>query len=553
MKIAMVQMNPLVGDFDGNTLKISENIKKAEALGADVIVFPEMCICGYPPLDLLEYPRFAAENLKSLREIQKSVIGNAAVIVGYVDRNPQGTGKPLQNAAAVLYRGKLYFRQAKTLLPTYDVFDEDRYFEPADRRSVFSLFGKKIGIAICEDLWWETEPVPGAKYAVDPVRELLDEGAEIIIAPSASPYHSGKSLIRRQIADSLCSSSGVPLVYVNMVGATDNLVFDGNSFFCDGDGTVTASLPFFAETLYLLDTDKPAGQIHTEEKYENMLHALELGVRDYLHKCGFKKAHLGLSGGVDSALVCVIAARALGKENVRVFLMPSRYSSEGSLSDSVKLAGNLGIGYEIIPIEDCFKALLETMGPVFKGKEQDVTEENMQARLRGIILMSYSNKFASLLLTTGNKSEMATGYCTLYGDMCGGLSVIGDVLKTEVYEMCRFINKDREIIPENILTKPPSAELRPDQKDQDSLPPYDVLDRIIYLHVVKNKSLEEICAEGIDRETARRILRLIALNEYKRWQAPPVLKVSPKAFGSGRRIPIARKFYEIKDIQPEIG
>ena len=548
MKIAVAQMNPTIGDFRGNTEKIINFIDFSEKQGADLIVFPEMCICGYPPLDLLDYNRFASENMKSLRKIQHHLKRNAAVIVGYIDKNPKATGKPLQNAAAALYKGELIFKQAKTLLPTYDVFDEDRYFEPAEERNIFDFCGHRIGIAICEDLWWEKEPVPGAKYTVDPVRDLLDKGANLIISPSASPYHAGKSDIRKQIAANIGKSSGIPLLYVNMVGANDNIVFDGNSFFCDGSGEIVDSSPFFKESLDIYDTLNPGRKLYNEDRYGNMLQALILGVKDYMAKCGFKKAHLGLSGGIDSALVCVIAVLALGAENVKVFLMPSRYSSEGSVDDSIKLTKKLGIDYEIIPIEKTFSALCETMEKTFLGRDDDVTEENMQARIRGLILMSYSNKFNSLLLTTGNKSELATGYCTLYGDMCGGLSVIGDVLKTEVYDLCRYINREKEIIPLNILTKPPSAELRPDQKDEDSLPPYEILDRIIRMNIVENKSLNEISAEGIDKNVVSSILRLIAVNEYKRRQAPPVLKISPKAFGTGRRVPIARNFYEIKDV-----
>ncbi|MBC8452779.1 MAG: NAD+ synthase, partial [Spirochaetes bacterium] len=443
--------------------------------------------------------------------------------------------------------------QHKTLLPTYDVFDEDRYFEPAEKRTVLNFKGKKLGFAICEDIWAENIGDSRLTYHIDPVKDLCNAGIDILIAPSASPFYSGKTAIRRQLVESLSKKYKCITIYVNAVGANDLLIFDGNSLAASAKGEIIMHCRSFEEDLQILDTAAAAvipesNLLEINNKNENLEKALILGVRDYLQKNGFKRVNLGLSGGIDSALVAVIAAKAMGPENVHAYGMPSRYSSDHSLSDAQKLAENLGIGFEVLPIEQMFTASLETLKASLAGTQPDTTEENLQARIRGLLLMAWSNKKGSLLLTTGNKSEMATGYCTLYGDMCGSLAVIGDLFKTEVVALCRYINEKTkyDLIPENIITKPPSAELRPDQKDEDSLPPYEILDGILDAHIMKCKSFDEITALGYDKETVRRIIRLTEKSEYKRRQAAIVLKVSEKAFGNGRRIPIARVIYEIE-------
>ncbi|MFW5710363.1 MAG: NAD+ synthase [Spirochaetota bacterium] len=546
MKIAIGQINTKIGDFKGNIDKILRYAERAADDLVDLLVMPEMSICGYPPMDLLDYDRFVRENQKAVRRLQKELPPQIAVAVGYVDRTRGTSGKPLQNVVSVLQDGKILHTQAKTLLPTYDVFDEARYFEPAAQRSVFELNGIRIGVAICEDIWWEQESAPGTRYAVDPVKELMDAGADMLLSPSASPFFSGKQELRLGLLEKIGQSSAVPTVYVNMVGGNDNLIFDGCSMMTDSEGRLIKCADEFVEDYLVIDTEAEHQPVKLPEADENekLRKALVLGVRDYVIKCGFSRVHLGLSGGIDSALVAVIATQALGPENVHSFALPSRYSSEASETDARQLAENLGIGYDILPIEEPFKAILVVMEPVFEGKRPDVTEENIQARIRGTLLMAYSNKFGSLLLTTGNKSELATGYCTLYGDMSGGLSVIGDLLKTQVYELCKHINSAEEIIPQNIIDKPPSAELRPDQTDQDSLPAYEILDDILVKYVQENKSADEIAHTGHDMETVREVLKLVGRNEYKRRQAPPVLKVSTRAFGTGRRMPIARNVYE---------
>lgn len=545
MKVAIGQINSKIGDFEGNRDKILDYSVKAAALKADIVVFPEMSLCGYPPMDLLDHPTFIAENKKALRWLQKHLPKDICVVLGYVSNNPSQKGKGLQNFGAAIYNNEIIHRQAKTLLPSYDVFDETRYFEPAEEQTVFTFKGKKIGLAICEDIWWESEVMPGSRYPVDPVNNLLDQGCQMLFVLSASPYHSGKKNTRLSLAARASKLGGIPLVYSNVVGANDNLIFDGSSFITDSSGQLVTQCVSFEEDLQVLDFEKDHESLELQEdRWEDMKQSLVLGVRDYFKKCGFHKAHLGLSGGIDSALVLVIAAEALGAENIMTFGLPSRYSSDGSLTDARQLAENLGVKFEVLPIENEFKSFLNTLAPIFQGKDEDVTEENIQARIRGVLLMSYSNKFRSLLLTTGNKSELAVGYCTLYGDMSGGLSVIGDLLKTEVFDLCRYINKDKEIIPDSIITKPPSAELKPDQQDSDSLPPYEVLDDILVKYLIEYKTAEQIIAEGHSEETVRRILRLVALSEYKRMQAAPILKVSQRAFGNGRRMPIARTIYE---------
>ena len=545
MKIAIGQINPKIGDFSRNCQKILDYSRMAERSGADIIVFPELCLCGYPPMDLLDYESFIRENLKALARLREEAPKDIVIAVGHLEKNCAGVGRPLKNTVSIITGGRIIHSQDKTLLPSYDVFDETRYFEPASDRRIFSFKNRKIGIAVCEDIWWETEPLPGAKYPLNPVKDLIQEGADLILVPSASPYYHGKAEIRKKLVTGIGKNSSVPVVYVNMVGGNDSLIFDGHSFITDRDGNIVCTARGFEEDFVLFDLSGPFSSVSLEEdKYNAIRKALVLGLKDYMDKCGFAHAHLGLSGGIDSALVAVIAAEALGPDRVKAFALPSRYSSEGSLKDAESLAGNLGIDLSVISIEGLFSHSLTTLEPVFSGKDPDITEENLQARIRGFLLMAYSNKWNSLLLTTGNKSELAVGYCTLYGDMCGGISVIGDLFKTEVFELCRYINREAEIIPESILAKPPSAELRPNQKDQDSLPPYDILDSILDLYLIKNLSREDILARGFSEERVVKVISLVAGAEYKRRQAPPVLKVSSKAFGMGRRVPIARSNHE---------
>ncbi|MCF7928932.1 MAG: NAD+ synthase [Spirochaetales bacterium] len=569
MRTAIGQINTTVGDFEKNTELVLEKIQKAKELEAELIVFPELSICGYPPMDLLDHDAFVTGSLSALRRVQREAPSGIAVVVGYVDRNRESGGKALRNAAALLSDGQVLHVQNKTLLPTYDVFDETRYFEPASERTVFEFGGRRIGIAVCEDLWWEQEVEPGLRYPVDPVRDLLDLGADLILAPSASPYYRGKHQLRYSLLSRIGKRSGAEVVYVNMVGGNDSLIFDGRSMATDAQGRLIHLGRAFEEELAVIElagtdgkrgdgrsgvsTGSPAGERRwaesrwpepPEEGWDMVEAALVLGLRDYLKKCGFSRVHLGLSGGIDSALVAVLAARAVGPQNVAAFSLPSRYSSEGSKSDARLLAENLGLDYHVMPIEESFQGMMATLEPWFKDTEPGLAEENLQARIRGNLLMAWSNKFFSLLLETGNKSELATGYCTLYGDMAGGLAVIGDLFKTEVYALCRFINRDEELIPESILEKPPSAELRPDQKDEDSLPSYDLLDRILELYLLENKTRSQIVEAGYDGELVGEIIALVGRSEYKRRQAPPVLKISPRAFGTGRRMPIARKLYE---------
>jgi len=544
MKIALGQINPIIGDFVGNCRKIRSFTEQALQRGAGMIVFPEMAVSGYPPMDLLDYDGFVRENLKALRSLQRDIPGEIAVVLGYIDRNRSHSGRPLQNVVSILLGGKIVHTQAKTLLPSYDVFDETRYFEPAKERTTFRYQDLRIGIAICEDIWWEVEPVPGTRYPIDPVKELLNLGANLILVPSASPYFHGKVEVRKKLVTGIGSSSSVPVVYVNQVGGNDSLIFDGHSFVTDERGEIVCACDGFSEGIFLWDSRQKHNTVILDvEKYEAVYRALTLGLKDYLKKCGFSHVHLGLSGGIDSALVAVLAVEAVGREKVKAFALPTRYSSEGSLRDAKRLADNLGIELSVVSIEELFIKNLEVLAPLFMGKPADVTEENLQARIRGTLLMAYSNKWNSLLLTTGNKSELAVGYCTLYGDMCGGLSVIGDLFKTEVYDLCRYLNQKNNLIPVEIIEKAPSAELRPNQTDQDSLPPYEVLDRILELHLLEQLSGEEIVAKGFSEDLVIRIHDLVSKAEYKRRQAPPVLKISPRAFGTGRRIPIAR-FYK---------
>jgi NAD+ synthase (glutamine-hydrolysing) len=544
MKVACGQINPTIGDFEGNCAKVISFAERARAAGCALVVFPELCLCGYPPMDLLEYERFVEETLKALRSLQAGAPRGIGIIVGYVDRNRSRPGKGLLNVASLISDGKIIHTQAKTLLPTYDVFDEARWFESADSRTVVSFGGERVGIAICEDIWWEGETAPGLRYPVDPVAELLDAGATLIVSPSASPFYADKPAVRLDLLSRIGKTAGVPVVYVNTVGANDNIIFDGQCMVTSTEGKLLYLGAAFEEELAIVETSARGPEVPLPaDPLLQIEGALVLGIKDYVRKCGFTRVHLGLSGGIDSALVAVLAVEALGADRVDVFGLPSRYSSEGSVADARALASALGIRMKVLSIEDIFNAYLETLAPTFEGRKPDITEENIQARIRGTLLMAYSNKFNSLLLTTGNKSELATGYCTLYGDMSGGLAVIGDLLKMQVYAVARSINSRSPLIPEAIIEKPPSAELRPDQTDQDSLPPYETLDAILEKHLVKNQSVDEIVACGFDPGLVRSVITMVEKAEYKRRQAPPVLKVSPKAFGTGRRIPIARKMF----------
>jgi len=545
LRIAIGQINPVIGDFRGNVDKILDYAARARELGAELAVFPEMCICGYPPMDLVEHASFVEAGLQELRRLQQACPRGLGVVAGYVDRNRAQSGKALVNAVSLLADGKLIATRTKTLLPSYDVFDEARYFQPAASREVIPFRGERLGIAICEDMWWEAEQPAGIRYPVDPVKELLDADASLILAPSASPFYSGKPRVRLELASGIGKSSGVPVVYVNTVGANDSLIFDGQSLVTSGDGRLVFLGEAFREQLAVVDTAYPGPEVRLpDDRYGELARALELGIADYVAKCGFRRVHLGLSGGIDSSLVAALAARAVGPDRVTAFALPSRYSSPGSLSDAEALAANLGIALERVSIEPAFQASLASLQPVFRGAAPDSAEENLQARLRGTLLMAYGNKFHSLLLATGNKSELATGYCTLYGDMCGGLAPIGDLLKTEVYALSRRLNRDAMIIPETVFTKPPSAELKPDQTDQDTLPPYEELDRILGSYLLGNATGAEISAGGENPGTVRRVLDMVSRAEFKRRQAAPVLKVTPRAFGTGRRIPIARRFHE---------
>ncbi|MDP6252515.1 MAG: NAD+ synthase [Verrucomicrobiota bacterium] len=542
MKIAIAQINSTVGDFDGNADKIANAWRCADEAGAGLIVLPELALCGYPPRDLLAKPAFLRQNQAALEHLARC--GSKAVaVVGYASTNETDSGRPARNSAAVLHNGEVAAVRHKTLLPTYDVFDEDRYFEPATDNTPVEILGKKVGLTICEDIWNDEVFLHDRRYERRPAEELADAGAELLLNLSASPWSLGKEHSRHELLSQLSAKAGCPLVYCNLVGGNDELVFDGGSQYYNGHGVLGASGAMFAEDLLLVDTETIESKSDdTSDDDEKIHRALSLGVRDYLHKCGFSSAVIGLSGGIDSAVTAAIAVDALGAQNVRGVAMPSQYSSQGSLEDAEALAKTLGIRYDVVPIEPVFGQLKSQLDGIFEGLDEDTTEENMQARIRGNILMSMSNKFGSLLLTTGNKSELAVGYCTLYGDMCGGLAVISDLPKTRVYSLARWINRERKIIPEATITKPPSAELRPGQVDQDSLPPYDVLDSILEAYVVDGRDAESIIDSGHDAGTVERIIRLVNLNEYKRRQAAPGIKVTSKAFGIGRRIPVAKRF-----------
>ena len=546
MKIGFAQINPTVGDLRGNFEKIAGAYDQLARAGADIVIAPELAVTGYPPQDLVFKSGFVSENLAVLDQLQKR-LNKPALLVGFVDRN-EGRGKPFHNAAALLQAGEPLQKTHKSLLPTYDVFDEDRYFEPAREIAPLKFRGHRIGVTICEDIWTERY-LPRPFYDVDPVRALVAQEAEMILNVSASPFSLRKPAVRREMISGLAGTYQRPIFYCNAVGGNDELVFDGNSIAVNARGQLLAQLPAFEEASVIVDSESvQAPEIPSADIVQELYSALRLGLRDYLAKCGFKSAVLGLSGGIDSAVVAAIAVDALGPNNVTGVSMPSQFSSRGSILDALALAKNLRIQCLEIPIADAFAVFKAQFKEVFAGRTEDATEENMQARLRGMTLMALSNKFGHLVLSTGNKSELAVGYCTIYGDMAGGLAVISDVPKTMIYELARFIDSEAsragkgEIIPASTIEKPPSAELRPNQKDQDTLPPYDVLDAILRLHVEDNLSVAEIVAQGFDEKTVRWVQRRVDLNEYKRAQAAPGLKVTSRAFGVGRRMPIAQRY-----------
>ena len=541
MKIGLAQINTTVGDINGNRDRVIQALGRARDLGADIAVFPELCLTGYPPRDLLGLHGFVEANFRAVQEIAAHS-GSMGVVVGFVDRNPKKEGRDFYNAAAFLAEGKIQAVVHKTLLPTYDVFDEDRYFESAESVQVVRFRGQTLGISICEDAWNSEDFWSRPLYSTDPIRNQVEHGADLLINISASPYEMGKPRLRFQMLLDHVQKHRVPLVYVNLVGGNDDLLFDGNSLALGKNGNVIAQGRSFAEDLLIIDTESAEDRGYQEgESLENLFQALVMGTRDYARKCGFKSAVLGLSGGIDSSIVACIAVEALGAGNVLGVSMPSMYSAQESFDDARALARNLGMNFETIPIKSIYEVFKQSLAQIFSGLPENETEENLQARIRGTLLMALSNKFGHLVLSTGNKSELGAGYCTLYGDMVGGLAVISDVPKTMIYKLAAHINRQREIIPRNTIERPPSAELRPDQTDQDTLPEYDVLDGILKARVEEQKSLDEIVAQGYDRPTVEKVVRMIQVNEYKRRQAAIGLKVTTRAFGPGRRMPIAMR------------
>ena len=543
MKIALGQINPTVGDFSGNAAKHIEYARRAQAAGAGLILFPELSVCGYPPRDLVERSSFVARNREAAELIAKETQG-IAVICGLVTPAESETGKSAMNSAALLQDGKIAFLQSKMLLPTYDVFDEMRNFAPAKSQDLFSFCGNQMALTICEDAWNDKLFWPKRLYTVDPVETLIRAGGNFVLNISSSPFWIGKREVRRDMLTAIARHHKVPVALVNQVGGNDSLVFDGSSLVLNAEGNVIAQGSSFEEDLIYFDSKTLTGDVHDQIEGEeaSVYAALVLGTRDYMRKCGFHQAIIGLSGGIDSALTAVIAADAVGPENVIGVGMPGPYSSPGSIDDARALAKNLGIRFELLSIDRAFEAYQQTLQEVFAGRKEDVTEENIQSRARGTLLMALSNKLGAIVLSTGNKSELGVGYCTLYGDMVGGLAVISDVPKTLVYRLSHYVNSRSPVIPEATLEKPPSAELRPNQKDSDSLPPYEILDAVLEDYVEVAQSAEQIAADhGFDLEVVRRVVRMVDRAEYKRQQAAPGIKISAKAFGYGRRFPIAAK------------
>ncbi len=546
MKVALTQINPVIGDFAGNCKKIVDYSHQAAERGCSLVIFPELAVSGYPPLDLLERRSFISDHEAALVRLL-SELPRIDVLIGALESRQGGSGKPLYNSALVCRSGSIIHRTRKRLLPAYDVFDENRYFEPGAAPEIYELDGKKFAITVCEDIWYHTV----GEYRVEPVRDLFDHASrrnahiDVLVNISASPYHRGKTKTRSAIFSSLCVDFNTMFLYVNQVGGQDSLLFDGHSCALDKSGAVIANAHRFQEDLIVVDLDRLAGErrlCKDEGEIRSIHDALVMGTRDYVRKSGFSSAVLGLSGGIDSALTAALAAQALGAENVLGVALPSPYSSVDSLEDAEQLAARLGCRFETIPIGPLFDCYRKTLEQLFRGYEEDVTEQNIQARIRGNLLMALSNKFNHLLLTTGNKSEMAVGYCTLYGDMSGGLAVISDVPKQLVYELARFVNRHEEIIPQRTISKPPTAELRPGQCDQDDLPPYDLLDQILQLYLEEGYGRQQIIDLGHDRDVVDDVVRRIRINEYKRKQAPIGLKVTSKAFGFGRRLPNVQNY-----------
>jgi len=557
MRIALGQINPTVGDLAGNLALMLRFAKEAAARKAELIVFPELSITGYPPRDLVEKPNFIERSERAVEQLAEAAKDlPISIIAGYVGRSHKPTGKQATNSAAVIRAGKVVMRQTKILLPTYDVFDEARNFVAADTQSVWRMDsenGADVALTICEDAWNDKQFWTHRLYGRDPVDELMQQGASMIVSINGSPFHMGKRELREEMFRAMVRRHKVPAIVVNQVGGNDQIVFDGTSFAMDADGNVIASAASFAEDLVIADVFTGANGTGEGDKHANLpdeceavYEALVLGTRDYIRKCSFERVLIGLSGGIDSSLTAVIAVDAVGRENVRGVAMPGPFSSEHSITDARAMAEGLGIAFDVIPITPAYDEMLRTLGPVFEGRAPDVTEENIQARLRGLTLMSLSNKFGAMVLTTGNKSELAVGYCTLYGDMCGGLAVISDLPKTMVYSLSRIANCRHEYaIPESVFEKAPSAELRPDQKDSDSLPPYDILDSILRLYIEENHGVNDVAAElALPVELVRDVVRKVDRNEYKRQQAAPGLKVTSKAFGVGRRLPVAQRYSE---------
>jgi len=543
MRIALAQINPVIGDYAANAAKIIDAAARAKGLGCDLVVFSEMVVCGYPPRDLLEKPAFIEAGVRCLDALVKSIHG-IGVICGAMAPNPSPDGKPLFNVAVLFENGKVLVQVEKRLLPAYDVFDESRHFEPGRFRGVCDYKGRRLGLTICEDAWNDKEVFSRPIYHCDPVADMMGAGADLLINISASVYHSGKQAFRQRMLEAICRKYAVPLVYVNQVGGSDSVLFDGASLALDRQGRPLAQAVDFAEDLVVFDDQSLTGDLHplAADDPTSIHKALVMGTRDYVTKCGFKKVVLGLSGGIDSALVACIAVEALGKDNVKTLFMPSAYTSADNYQDTAQLAANLGIACEVVPIDPIFDAFTRGICPGYDPANPGVTEQNIQARIRGTLLMAVSNREGSLVLSTGNKSEMAVGYCTLYGDMNGGLAVISDVAKTMVYRLARLINADGEVIPRRIIDKAPSAELKPGQTDQDDLPAYELIDPILKAVVEELKSPAQIASEGFDPAVVADIVSRLDRNEYKRRQAAPGLKVTPKAFGEGRRYPLAQRF-----------
>ncbi len=546
MKIALCQINPIIGDINGNRNKIIDGYRTGVQKGADLVIFPELALCGYPPLDLIEKKEFRDALNKMTGEIA-ALSGSVGLLFGTITEELDSVGTGVYNSAVLCYEGKIQFIQHKTLLPNYDVFDEVRYFEPAKEVHVHEFKGERLGISICEDIWNDADYWKRRRYHVDPVQRLVEKFATVLINISASPYAYGRRLERFEMLSTLTRDDKLPLAYVCTVGAQTDLIFDGASMCFDKNGSLVKLGKTYREDLFLFDTQLDSEPVNNiEEGFESeVLQSLILGLKDYASKIGFTDALVGLSGGIDSALVTYLAVEAFGADNVHVVLMPSKFSSKGSVDDSIKLIDKLGISHNIVSIQPVFDTITEQLKPVFGNTPENVAEENIQARIRGLYLMAISNKFNYLLCSTGNKSEMSVGYATLYGDMNGALSVIADVYKTQVYKLAEYINREGEIIPRAIIEKAPSAELRPDQTDQDSLPPYEFLDKVLMMYLEEYKEYNEIVERFGEAETIRKILRMVDMNEFKRKQAAPVLRVSKKAFGYGRRYPIVQKWRRI--------